>query len=456
MPDDSIGNQADDRDVEGRLMTRRLDHTHDSTARSWVASASDPDTDFPIQNLPFGVFRRAGSSETFRGGIAIGEHILDLAMLAETGLLNGSAAIAIAACAGDTLNRLLKLCPEVWRALRHGIFGLLHEANASAGPRIETCLVAQRRCEHALPFQIGDYSDFYTSLHHATNIGRMFGIETAGSNFEWIPIAYHGRASSIGISGQTFRRPRGQIKETPNAPPVLAPCRKLDYELEVAIYIGQGNAQGQPLSLAAAEDAIFGLSLLNDWSARDIQAWELRPLGPFLAKSFATTVSPWSSPWTRWPRTGAHFKRTVGPAPLAYLDDPSLRETGDVDLQLDVSIETKQHREQGLPPTRLSRTNFHHQYWTIAQMVAHHTINGCNLRPGDLLGSGTVSGPEVGEAGAMMELASNGSAPVRLATGETRSFVEDGDTIILRGRCERPGSVSIGFGECRGTVLPST
>ena len=400
-------------------MTRKLDHTHDAAARSWVGSANVRDADFPIQNLPFGVFRRAGSSETFRGGIAIGEQVLDLAALARTGTLNGSAATALAVCTGDTLNPLLMLGPELWRALRHGVFGLLHEANASAGPRLETCLVAQRHCEHALPFQIGDYSDFYTSLYHATNIGRMFGIETEGSNFEWMPIAYHGRVSSLGVSGQTIRRPAGQIKAAPDAPPVIAPCRKLDYEVEVAIYIGQGNALGTPLSVAAAEDAIFGLGLLNDWSARDIQAWEMKPLGPFLAKSFATTLSPWVVTMDALTPYRRPFVRQTGPAPLPYLEDPRLRETGAIDLQLDVSIETKHNREQGLAPSPLSRTNFHHQYWTIAQMVAHHTINGCNLRPGDVIGSGTISGPEVSEAGAMMELALNGSAPVRLATGET-------------------------------------
>ena len=436
-------------------MTRKLDHTHDPVARSWVASANAPDADFPIQNLPFGVFRRSGSNELFRGGIAIGDQILDLAALSKLGALNGSAATALAASTGDTLNPLLMLGPELWRALRHGIFGLLHEANASAKPSLETCLVAQRHCEHALPFQIGDYSDFYTSLYHATNIGRMFGIETQGTNFEWMPIGYHGRVSSLGVSGQSVRRPFGQIKDAADAPPVVGPCRKLDYELEVAIYVGQGNAQGEPMSVATAEDAIFGLGLLNDWSARDIQAWEMRPLGPFLAKSFATTLSPWVVTLDALAPYRRPFERTVGPAPLSFLDDPALREAGAVDMQLEVSIETKSHRDQGQPATRLSRTNFSHQYWTIAQMVAHHTINGCNLRPGDLLGSGTISGPEVREAGAMMELALNGQAPVQLATGEERSFVEDGDTIIFRGHCEAAGFAHIGFGECRATVVPS-
>ena len=436
-------------------MKASLDHTHDPAARSWVRSANELGTDFPIQNLPFGVFRRSGSDEPFRGGIAIGDQVLDLAALTRLEILGGPTATALAASTGDTLNPLLKLGPEAWRALRHGVFELLHEKNEAAQKRLETCLVAQGHCEHALPFQIGDYSDFYTSLYHATNIGRMFGIETAGTNFEWLPIAYHGRVSSIGVSGHSFRRPAGQIKETPDAPPSVAPTRKLDYELELAIYVGQGNAQGVPLSLEAAEQSIFGLGLLNDWSARDIQAWEIRPLGPFLAKSFATTLSPWVVTMDALLPYRRPFERATGPAPLPYLDGASLRETGAVDVQLDVSIETRRHRDQRLEPTLLSCTNFKHQYWTIAQMVAHHTINGCNLCPGDLLGSGTISGPETSEAGAMMELAQNGAAPIRLATGEERSFVEDGDTVIFRGHCEASGFARIGFGECRATVLPS-
>jgi fumarylacetoacetase len=283
----------------------------------------------------------------------------------------------------------------------------------------------------------------------------MFGITTAGTNFEWMPIAYHGRVSSIGVSGQAFRRPIGQIKQPEVASPVVQPTRKLDYELELAIYIGKGNKPGESIALATAEQHVFGIGLLNDWSARDIQAWEMQPLGPFLAKNFATTVSPWIVTMEALAPFRLPFDRVSGPQPLPYLDSPYNRRAGAIDIQLEVWLETTKHRQQGLGPTRLSRTSFKHQYWTVSQMVAHHTINGCNLRPGDVLGSGTVSGPTVAEAGAMMELAHNGTAPVSLPTDEDRSFVEDGDAIILRGFCEKPGFARIGFGDSRGEVLPA-
>jgi fumarylacetoacetase len=433
-------------------MEDQLDHTHDAAARSWVTSANAPSSDFPIQNLPFGVFRPRGTSESFRGGVAIGNQILDLAALARTRRLDGLAADALSACAGESLNPLLALGNPAWRALRRALFDVLHERRG-ANAELAACLVAQDHCEHRVPIHIGDYSDYYTSLHHAVNIGKMFGITTAGSNFEWIPIAYHGRVSSIGISGQSFRRPLGQIKQAEVASPVVRATRKLDYELELAIYIGQGNALGEPIAMVGAEQHVFGIGLLNDWSARDIQAWELYPLGPFLAKNFATTVSPWIVTMEALAPFRLPFERGAGPQPLPYLDSPYNRRAGAIDIQLEVWIETAKHRLQELEATRLSRTSFKHQYWTVSQMVAHHTINGCNLRPGDLLGSGTISGPTAGEAGAMMELAHNGTAPVSLSTGEERSFVEDGDAIILRGFCEKPGFARIGFGDCRGQVL---
>ena len=434
-------------------MEYQLDHTHDATARSWVTSANAPSGDFPIQNLPFGVFRPQGTSEPFRGGVAIGNQILDLAALARTQRLDGLAADALSACAGESLNPLLALGSPAWRALRRALFDALHERNGANAERLAACLVAQDDCEHTVPVRIGDYSDYYTSLHHAMNIGKMFGITTAGSNFEWIPIAYHGRVSSIGISGQSFRRPLGQIKQAEVASPVVEATRKLDYELELAIYIGQGNALGEPIAMEGAEQHVFGIGLLNDWSARDIQAWELYPLGPFLAKNFATTVSPWIVTMEALAPFRLPFDRGAGPQPLPYLDSPYNRRAGAIDIQLEVWMETAKHRLQELEATRLSRTSFKHQYWTVSQMVAHHTINGCNLQPGDVLGSGTISGPTGGEAGAMMELACNGTAPVSLATGEGRSFVEDGDAIILRGFCEKPGFARIGFGDCRGQVL---
>jgi fumarylacetoacetase len=434
-------------------MENQLDHTHDAAARSWVTSANAPYSDYPIQNLPFGVFRSRGTCESFRGGVAIGDQILDLAALAQTRRLHGLAADALSACAGSSLNPLLALGGPAWHALRHALFDVLHERNGAAAESLVACLVAQDDCEHAVPVHIGDYSDYYTSLHHAMNIGKMFGITTAGSNFEWLPIAYHGRVSSIGVSGQSFRRPLGQIKQAEVASPVVQATRKLDYELELAIYIGKGNELGEPIALADAEQHVFGIGLLNDWSARDIQAWELHPLGPFLAKNFATTVSPWIVTMDALAPFRLPFERVSAPQPLPYLDSPYNRRAGAIDIQLEVWLETAKHRQQGRGATRLSGTNFKHQYWTVSQMVTHHTINGCNLRPGDVLGSGTISGPSSDEAGAMMELARNGTAPLSLPTGEERSFMEDGDAIILRGFCEKPGFARIGFGACRGEVL---
>jgi fumarylacetoacetase len=436
-------------------MEHPLDHTHDARARSWVTSANDPSSDFPIQNLPFGVFRPRGTSEPLRAGVAIGNQVLDLAALARARRFDGLAADALSASTGASLNPLLALGYPAWHALRLALFDVLHERNGANAEALAACLVAQDDCEHAVPLQIGDYSDYYTSLHHAVNIGKMFGITTAGTNFEWMPIAYHGRVSSIGVSGQAFRRPIGQIKRPEVASPVVQPTGKLDYELELAIYIGKGNEPGEPIALATAEQQVFGIGLLNDWSARDIQAWEMQPLGPFLAKNFATTVSPWIVTMEALAPFRLPFDRVSGPQPLPYLDSPYNRRAGAIDIQLEVWLETSKHRQQGLGPTRLSRTSFKHQYWTVSQMVAHHTINGCNLRPGDVLGSGTVSGPSAAEAGAMMELAQNGTAPVSLPTGEDRSFVEDGDAVILCGFCEKPGFARIGFGDCKGEVLPA-
>jgi fumarylacetoacetase len=434
-------------------MEDQFDHTHDGSARSWVTSANDLSNDFPIQNLPFGVFRRRGTSEPLRGGVAIGNQVLDLAALARVRRLDGLAADALSASTGGSLNPLLALGYPAWRALRRALFDVLHERSGADAESLAACLIAQDDCEHAVPVHIGDYSDYYTSLYHAENIGKMFGITTAGTNFEWIPVAYHGRVSSIGVSGQAFRRPIGQIKQPDVVSPVVQPTRKLDYEFELAIYIGKGNEPGESIALATAEQHIFGVGLLNDWSARDIQAWEMQPLGPFLAKNFATTVSPWIVTMDALAPFRLPFDRVSGPQPLPYLDSPYNRRAGAIDIQLEVWLETTKHRQQGLARTRLSRTSFKHQYWTVSQMVAHHTINGCNLRPGDVLGSGTVSGPSATEAGAMMELAHNGATPVSLPTGEDRSFVEDGDAIILRGFCEKPGFARIGFGDCRGEVL---
>ncbi|WP_372660816.1 fumarylacetoacetase, partial [Hydrogenophaga sp.] len=323
---------------------------------------------------------------------------------------------------------------------------------------LRQCLVPLADVEYQLPARIGDYTDFYTSIHHARNVGRVFRPEDPLTpNFQWIPIAYHGRASSVVISGTPFHRPMGQAMPPGAQAPVYGACKRMDYELEMGFYIGHGNPQGQPIPLAEAEAHIFGMCLLNDWSARDHQFWEMNPLGPFLGKNFCTTVSPWIVTMEALAPFRVPFSHpTDEPQPLPYLDTPTNNAQGGVDVQLEVRLETAQHRARGLAPDRLSATSFRHQYWTIAQMVAQHTVGGCNLQTGDLLGTGTISGPTAEEAGAIVELSLGGSRSIPVpGTGEQRTFLEDGDAIILRGWCEKPGAARIGFGECKGQVLPA-
>lgn len=433
-----------------------LDFTHDANARSWLASANAAGCDFPIQNLPFSVFRRRGSTEAFRGGVAIGDQVLDLAKLGATAVLDGTALNSAGAAAQSTLNEFFALGPAAWRALRHALFALLQEGAAQADT-VRACLVPQAEIEHVLPARIGDYTDFYTSLDHALNCIRiMYPGADVTPNFRWLPQAYHGRVSTIGVSGQQFHRPMGQFIPPGASVPVFQPCARMDYEMELGVWIGQGNAMGQRIPLDQADAHIFGISLLNDWSARDIQVWEMTPLGPFHAKNFATTVSPWIvtldalAPYrTAWTRPAAD------PQPLAYLDAPANREAGALDIRLEVWLHSERARREGRGPARLSSTSFRHQYWTIAQMVAHHTAGGCSLNPGDLIGSGTISGPGPGEAGAMIELAHGGQKPVPLGDGDIRGFLKDGDAVVMRGWCEKPGAARIGFGECLGTVLPA-
>lgn len=433
----------------------QIDFTHDPARRSFVASANAPGTDFPIQNLPFGIFRRPSTQEPWRAGVAIGDFIVDLAALREAGCFAPASLEdqAAAACALPVLNGLLELGRPAWRALRHALSRLL-DAQAPQGSidLVGACLVPQGDAEHALPLRVGDYTDFYTSLDHALNFGRLRSPQAPLSpNFQWMPIAYHGRASSMGVSGQRFHRPCGQVLPQGQDAPVFQPCAQLDYELELGIVIGGGNALGEPIAMEEAEQHVFGLTLLNDWSARDIQFWEMTPLGPFHAKNFATTLSPWVvtlealEPYRcAWQRPADH------PQALAYLQSARNGAAGAIDIQLEVWLAP----EAG-EATRLSRTSFRHQYWTFAQMVAHHAAGGCNFQPGDVLGSGTISGPTAGEAGALIELTKLGQEPVRLADGAQRSFLHDGDTVTLRGRCEAPGWAAIGFGEARGTVLPA-
>jgi len=433
-----------------------LDHTHDPAARSWLAAANAPGGDFPIQNLPFAVLRRRGSDEAFRGAVAIGDQALDLAALAGAKLLTGAAGEALTLAAQPTLNAFMAAGPEAWRTLRHGLFALLREGAAQEAA-VRSGLLPLAAVEYTLPARVGDYTDFYTSLDHARNAIRIILPDAEVTpNFRWLPQAYHGRVSTLGVSGQRFHRPHGQLKPPDAAAPVFAPCTAMDYECELALWIGPGNAAGQPIPIAQAEQHLFGIGLLNDWSARDIQMWEMAPLGPFHAKNFATTVSPWIVTLDALAPYRLPWTRAAGePQPLPYLDDPAVRGQGAFDIRLEVWLESEAARLQGRAPARLSATSFRHQYWSAAQMIAHHAAGGCSLQPGDLLGSGTISGPGPGEAGALLELAHGGRQPVDIGGGEQRGFLHDGDSIILRGWCEKPGAARIGFGECRGTVLPA-
>ena len=435
---------------------QRINETHDPALRSWVELANSPDADFPLQNLPFGVFRRHGSDEPFRGGVAIGDQIVDLAAAQKAGAFAGDGAAAATACGQSTLNAFMALGPEAWSALRLALSRALR-LGAPEAATLGACLVPQSEAEYAVPAQIGDYTDFYTSVHHATNVGRLFRPDNPLlPNYKWVPIGYHGRASTIGVSGQTFPRPVGQTMAPGAQTPDFGPSKRLDYELEVGVFVGVGNNRGERIALQEAERHVFGLCLLNDWSARDIQAWEYQPLGPFLSKNFASTISPWIITLEALAPYRLAWTRAEGdPQPLAYLDSPDTRERGAIDIQLEVALETEAMGRERHPAARLACTSFKHSYWTVSQMVTHHTVNGCGLKPGDLLGSGTESGPTPEEAGSLLELTVGGKQPVQLPNGETRTFLEDGDTVILRAWCEKAGAARIGFGECRSTVLPA-
>ena len=422
-------------------MSTKLDETHDPSLKSWVESANDSVTDFPVQNLPFGRFRRAGEPR-WSIGVAIGDQVLDLR---RAGLIDT-----------DDMERLMQAGAEARAALRRAISQALRRESKKRDA-LGSYLVSQADVTMGLPCRIGDYTDFYSGIHHATNVGRLFRPDNPLlPNYKWIPIGYHGRASSIGASPQSFRRPLGQFKAPDDAQPSFGPTRRLDYELELGAFVGTSNALGEPVPIEHAEDHVFGLVLLNDWSARDVQAWEAQPLGPFLSKSFASTISPWIVTLEALAPFRAPFRRPEGdPQPLPYLDSVPNRESGGIDISLGVELQTAAMRKAGLPPQRLMSSNFRDSYWTLAQLVSHHTVNGCNLQCGDLLGSGTQSGPEPGQGGSLLELTLGGKQPLRLANGEARGFLEDGDSVILRGRCERAGFRNIGFGECAGTVLPA-
>ena len=419
-------------------MMRAVDDTHDLSLTSWVDSANDPATDFPIQNLPFGRFRIGDATPHI--GVAIGDRIVDLE---NAGLFRGS-----------DMNALM--VSGQGAALRHTLSRSLRDGSSQRST-LERSLVAQRDATMELPCAIGDYTDFYASIHHATTVGRQFRPDNPLlPNYKWVPIGYHGRASSVRASPHAFRRPNGQRKPPDADLPIVGASRRLDYELEVGVIVGRGNSLGDPIPIVDAEAHVFGLVLLNDWSARDIQGWEYQPLGPFLSKSFATTVSPWIVTLDALAPFRRPFSHPAGdPAPLPYLDAPGNRTAGAIDITLEVWLQTEAMRANGRAGERLSTSNFRDTYWTLAQLVTHHTVNGCNLQPGDMLGSGTMSGAAPEQAGSMLELSAAGKKPITLASGQTRTFLEDGDTVILRGFCEQPGFRRIGLGECRGTVLPA-
>ncbi|KPU97043.1 fumarylacetoacetase [Variovorax paradoxus] len=422
-------------------MTTALNATHDPKLRSWVASANEAGSDFPIQNLPFGRFRAAGSTEAFRIGVAIGDQVLDLRA---AGLVDS-----------DDMNALMAAGTKERQALRAALSAGLAEGSDKQAAWSKA-LVAQAQAEMTVPCRIGDYTDFYTGIHHATTIGKLFRPDQPlMPNYKWVPIGYHGRASSIGVSGQVFKRPQGQTKAPDAAEPSFGPSKRLDYELELGFLVGRGNALGEPIAIGEAEEHLFGVTLLNDWSARDLQAWEYQPLGPFLAKNFASTLSPWIVTMEALAPFRAKFERPEGdPQPLPYLDAPSNREAGALDITLEVLLQTAKMREAGEAPVRLTLGNTTEAaYWTAAQLVTHHTVNGCNLQPGDLLGSGTLSGPKPDQAGSLMELTLGGKQAVTLPNGEKRTFLENGDTLVMRGWCERAGAVRIGLGEVSGTVV---
>ncbi|WP_257255624.1 MULTISPECIES: fumarylacetoacetase [unclassified Endozoicomonas] len=431
-----------------------LNETHDVNLTSWVYCANQSDCDFPIQNLPFAVFRKG--SEPFRCGVAIGNQILDLKATAALKPFDGKAADALAACAHDNLNPLMELGFEYWSALRLSLSRALR-TESELESQLKPFLLTMNKAEFALPCQIRDYTDFYSSIYHAKAVGSLFRPDNPLlPNYKWVPIGYHGRASSIEVSGQTFHRPQGQTKAPDAEQPLYGPCKRLDYELEMGIFIGQGNPLGAPVALDETDQHVFGMCLLNDWSARDIQAWEYQPLGPFLAKSFASTISPWIVTLEALaPYRTSYLRPADDPQPLPYLSSEENSTLGALDIQLEVLLQTPAMKGAQQSMEKLSQSSFKHSYWSVGQMVAHHASNGCNLQSGDLLGTGTQSGPRPEEAGSLLELTKGGKESLTLTNGEQRTFLQDGDTVVMRGWCEKEGAARIGFGEVSATLLPA-
>lgn len=440
------------------MKTTPIDETHALALRSWVESANEAGSDFPIQNLPLGVFRTSSSRST-RIGTAIGDSVLDLRACLDRNLLTGMPTGILAACGEETLNALMSRPDIERRALRHRLSHLLRAGTAqvTAKPHASEVLIPRNEIRMSLPARIQDYTDFYASIDHATNVGSMMRPDNPLlPNYKWVPIGYHGRSSSIVVSGTPVRRPSGQIDPTAaGQTPHFEPSKLLDYELEMGVFIAEGNELGSPVLITEAGSRIFGLCLLNDWSARDVQKWEYQPLGPFLSKNFATSISPWVvttealAPF----RVAASHRPDGDPAPLPHLKSAQDQALGAFDVSLEVSLSTRAMRNHGQAPVRLSKSNVASLYWTPAQMIAHHTSGGCNLNPGDLLGTGTVSGKEKDSRGCLLELTMRGTERIALPGGETRAFLEDGDEVIFTASCQKDGFARIGFGECRGVVV---
>ncbi|MDI1241815.1 MAG: fumarylacetoacetase [bacterium] len=446
-------------------MTYQINQTHDPNLKSWVESANDPNTDFPIQNLPFCMFRLiGGKDEGEQIGVRIGNLILNV-----EGVSKGVQAEPPLALAWDNvkvsyfvtdLGLLLNATGnEDRQRIRQFLVSLLRQDTSDNVRQIVSeYLIPISETNLTSPFEVGDYTDFYCSIFHATNVGSMFRPDQPlMPNYKYVPIGYHGRASSIVVSGTDIKRPRGQNRSDAEKPPVFIPAKNLDYEMELGFFVGKGNELGQPINIKDAEEHIFGMCLVNDWSARDIQAWEYQPLGPFLAKNFATTISPFVvtmealAPF----RTPAFERDPDDPQPLDYLSDENNKKFGGLDINLEVYIQTEKMRNENIEPFRISRSNTKDLYWTVGQMLTHHASNGCNLQTGDLIASGTVSGPDKSERGCLLEMTWRGTEPIELPSGETRRFLEDGDEVIMKGYCEREGFRRIGFGECRGRIIPA-
>ena len=439
-----------------------INETHDPNLKSWIESANAPDTDFPIQNLPFCYFDRSKSDGNGRIGILIGDKVLDLVRCREDGLfeIETLSNIYWSLTAGASVSNLFIYDKAELSAFRRQLIEILREeASEEVRIAVEKNLIDSKTAHFDLPvYNVPNYTDFYCSIFHATNVGAMFRPDNPLlPNYKYIPIGYHGRASSIVVSGTDVKRPKGQTRPDAEQPPQFIPCKNLDYEMEVGFFVGRGNTLGESIPIETAEEHIFGLCLVNDWSARDMQAWEYQPLGPFLAKSFATTVSPFVvtmealAPF----RVPAFERDADDPQPLDYLNGETNKQFGGFDIKLEVYIQTPKMRDENTEPFLLSRSNMKDLYWTIGQMLTHHASNGCNLQTGDLMATGTVSGKEKDERGCLLELTWRGKEPIELPNGEQRRFLEDGDEIIMKGFCEREGFRRIGFGECRGRILPA-